>query len=278
MSFSRDLKNVFARTNNGVVQLIVVCSIVFVIANIIEALYPFSVYYWMGMPSGTQSFIHRPWTLFTYIFTHLRFWHILFNMLWLFWMGKLFSEYLGNVRFVATFILGGIAGGILFLVFAQLFPYYFGNQVLIGASAGVMAVVVGIATLLPDYSVHLVFLGPVRLKYIALISFVLSTLIDLSVNTGGKIAHAGGALYGLIYVSQYKRGTDLAKWITDLFGKRKIKVAYTRYKDVKKESKADTQKKIDTILDKISRSGYESLTREEKDFLFKMSNDKPNER
>jgi len=177
--------------------------------------------------------------------------------------------------------LGGISGGLLFLLTAWVFPMQFHYTFLLGASAGVMAVVIAIAVLVPDYMIHLMFLGGVKLKYLALASFILTSILDISQNTGGKIAHIGGALFGLLFMMQHKKGRDLTtpvvsflNWVVSLFsGNSKIKVTYRRKpsnEDYNSNQKAK-QQKIDAILDKISKAGYESLTKEEKDYLFKAS-------
>jgi len=163
----------------------------------------------------------------------------------------------------------------------MVFPLYFYNTFLLGASAGVMAVVIAIAILLPDYVIHLLFFGGVKLKYLALASFILTSILDISQNTGGKISHIGGALFGMIFMLQYKNGNDLTKpigvfldWISSVFnGKSKIKISYRRKAsdDDYNQNQRAKQAKVDAILDKISKSGYEALTKEEKDFLFKAS-------
>jgi len=181
-----------------------------------------------------------------------------------------------------VYLLGGFSGGILYLLFAAFAPQFFANTVLLGASAGVMAVVIAVGVLLPEYVIHLLFFGGVRLKYVALVSFILTSLLDLSQNTGGKISHIGGAVFGLLFTLQYKRGKDLTKpvtnfldWLSGVISGKKspIKVTYrkkTGNEDFNARMNA-RQQRTDHILDKISKSGYDSLTKEEKDFLFKES-------
>jgi membrane associated rhomboid family serine protease len=286
MSFTDDFKNVFNRSGSGLTRIILINAIVFVAVNLIDTLIRFngsgpSLTYWLAIPGDVPLAIAHPWTILTYMFLHEGLMHILFNMLWLYWIGKIFVEYAGSKRLVVVYLLGGLCGGILYLIVALISPLFFYNTFLLGASAGVMAVVIATAVLLPDYVIHLMFFGPVRLKYLALISFVLTTLLDFSQNTGGKIAHVGGALFGMAFMLQYKKGTDLTKpfinlieWIQSLLsGKPKFKVSYGKKvsdEDYNKNQKAK-QARIDEILDKISRSGYEALTKEEKDFLFKAS-------
>ncbi|MBI4930822.1 MAG: rhomboid family intramembrane serine protease [Bacteroidetes bacterium] len=286
MSFADDIKNVFSRSGSGLTRIILINVIVFLIVNIIDALIKFnggglSLTYWLAIPGNVSLALTHAWTCLTYMFLHEGLMHILFNMLWLFWIGKIFVEYLGSKRLVGVYLLGGLSGGILYLLMAVIAPLYFYNTFLLGASAGVMSVVIATAVLLPDYVIQLMFFGPVRLKYLALVSFILTSVLDISQNTGGKIAHIGGALFGVLFILQYKSGRDITKpvsvfldWMQSLFlGRTKIKVSYRRKpsdEDYNQNQRAK-QAKIDAILDKISKSGYEALTKEEKDFLFKAS-------
>jgi membrane associated rhomboid family serine protease len=282
VSFTKDFKNTLSGKNNELLQLIVINVIVFILANVGIAFInwsgssPLELLQWLAIPADIQVFGKHFWTLITYMFVHTDLWHIFFNMLWLYWIGSIFMEYLGGKRLLATYITGGLFGG-LFFITSSFIPGFYNNTYLLGASAGVMAVVISTAVLLPEYSVHLMFIGMVKLKYLALASFVLTTIIDLSQNTGGKIAHMGGALWGYIYMVQYKKGNDMSRWITVLFSKKnRMKVVHK--KKVSDEdynlSKAALQRRVDEILDKISRSGYASLSKEEKDILFKISNKK----
>ena len=238
---------------------------------------------WLAVPSSVKSLLYRPWTLITYSFYHENFLHILFNMLWLFFMGRLFTEYLGEKKLLPLYLVGGLCGSVLFIVFYNLFPLFSREvdiAVALGASASVLAVTVAIATLLPDYEVGL-FLPQwrVKLKYIAIALFVIDLLSITGNNAGGNIAHIGGAIFGFIYIKQLKKGRDLTGWLQRMIDritqkkKPSIKVVYR--KDSSDESyhnkKANNQEAIDKILDKISRSGYASLTNEEKEILFKAS-------
>ena len=289
MSVTDDLKNVFSGSGNGLMRIILINVVIFFIVNVVGELIRFtgnghSLIYWLALPGDTILALTHGWTFFTYMFLHEGLMHILFNMLWLYWLGKIFVEYVGSKRLVAVYLLGGISGGILFTLMSMIFPIYFSNTILLGASAGVMAVVVAIAILLPDYMIHLMFFGGVRLKYLALASFILTSVLDISQNTGGKIAHIGGALFGMIFMLQYKNGNDITKpvtafldWIVGLFSKRpKIKVSYSRKvnDDEYNLNQKAKQQRIDSILDKISKSGYDALTKDEKDFLFKASGKK----
>jgi hypothetical protein len=217
------------------------------------------------------------------MFLHENIWHILFNMLVLYFSGSIFLEYLGERRFSITYILGGLTGALLYIIAFNIFPVFspvLNVSTAIGASAAVMAILIAIATYIPHYAVHLLFLGPVKLKYIALFYIVIDLLSISSSNSGGHIAHLGGAIYGYLYIKSTQRGNDLALNLNKLFNKLlvwfkakpKMNTVYSSNK--KREtnvSKAD-QSRVDSILDKISKSGYESLSKEEKEFLFKSSN------
>ncbi len=217
----------------------------------------------------------RFWTPLTYMFMHAGIFHILFNMLWLYWFGQIFEEYLGNKRTIGLYLLGGFAGAVLFVASFNIFPFFTHvnaavGATVVGASASVMAVMVATATLLPDYTISLMFIGPVKLKWLVLFFIVIDFLGIVGPNAGGEIAHLGGGLIGFIYVKQLQKGHD---WITSLTGifkpKSKLKVVAKNNSGYSKGQ--PRQEEIDAILDKISRSGYDSLTRQEKEILFRAS-------
>ncbi|MBN1109116.1 MAG: rhomboid family intramembrane serine protease [Bacteroidales bacterium] len=241
----------------------------------------------LAIPASLKLLLVKPWTIITYMFTHKDIWHILFNMLWLYWFGKIFLEYLDQKKLVAVYLLGGICGAILFVLSFNIFPAFTEQldiSVAIGASASVMAVVMAIAVYVPNYSITLFLLGRIKIIYIALGIFVLTSVMDFSVNSGGKLAHMGGALFGYLYIVSMRKGRDPGKWINSIIDSistifrpaKKMKVTHkkpvTDY-DYNK-TKAERQAKINKILEKISRGGYDSLTREEKDFLFRESQNK----
>lgn len=241
---------------------------------------------WLAVPASLSSLVMKPWTLITYMFYHEEFFHILFNMLWLFWMGKIFVEYLGSKKLFSTYILGGICGAILYVAAYNFFPLFRESvpySFALGASAGVLAITVAAATLLPDYRIGILFLGPVALKYVALVTVLLDVISISGRNAGGHIAHLGGALFGYFYIIRLKQGSDIAKWFNDLVDKlatlfrrgSRMKVSYknTRRDEDFISGKKAMQDRTDEILDKISKSGYGSLSKEEKEFLFKSSKD-----
>ena len=240
-----------------------------------------------SVPASLTSLLARPWTLLTYMFTHKDIWHILFNMLWLYSFGRIFLEYLDGRKLVAVYLLGGISGALVYILSFNIFPAFAGvldESVAIGASASVMAVVIAISAYVPDYSVQLFLFGRIKIKYLALGIFVLTSVMDFSINSGGKLAHIGGALFGYFYTINLRHGKDMGKGfnsILDFFAtlfkpRKKLKVTHkkvaTEYEYNK--IKVEHQKMINTILDKISKGGYESLTKEEKETLFRESQKK----
>lgn len=279
-------------------QLIIINVVVFVVLGammVISEIGGFpsifeAIHKQFQIPARFAEYVSRPWTLLTYSFTHdLRgILHILFNMLTLYWFGKLFVEYLGSDKLIALYVLGGIAGAVFYLLSYNFIPYFVAQStadpiVMVGASASVNAIVVAAATLLPDYTFFMLFFGAVRIKYIAAIIVFLSFLGTVGSNAGGNLAHLGGALMGFIYIRQLQVGINWGGWITSvidatksLFRPRpKVKVTYRKEEAKGKKGAAITTKasqaEIDTILDKISDRGYESLSKEEKEKLFNAS-------
>ncbi len=234
-----------------------------------------------------MGLLTHPWTLITHMFAHEGIFHLVFNLLFLYWFGRIIQEFIGNRHLLPMYILGGLAGAFLMVLSYNIFPGLQSEIAYVralGASAGVMAIVVGAATLVPNYTVFLILLGPVRLKYIALVLVLLDIVGVAGLNGGGAIAHLGGALMGFIYIRQLQVGHDWAvpfdrmlSFFRNLFsGKPKgPRMVYKR--ETVSENKAANQgpkdqARIDAILDKINQSGYDSLTKEEKEFLFRYSN------
>lgn len=172
-----------------------------------------------SVPSSLHALLLRPWTIVTYMFTHKDILHILFNMLWLWWFGLIFLEYLDQKKLVSVYLLGGVAGAAVYILSFNIFPVFrdvTAESVAIGASASVMAIVIAIAAYVPDYTVTLFLLGRIKIKWIALAIFVLTSVMDFSVNSGGKLAHMGGALFGYLYTLNLRRGRDLGKGINKI--------------------------------------------------------------
>jgi membrane associated rhomboid family serine protease len=291
-----EFKNAFQRYNNAHVQLIIVNIVVFLALAVVMV---FSrafqvpdifdiIHDQLAIPAPIGSFLQKPWTIITYAFVHdlSGVFHILFNMLVFYWFGKLFVEYLGSDKLVALYVLGALAGGLAYLLVYNTIPFYVERigsfNGMVGASAAVYAIVVATATLIPDYTFFLLFLGPVRIKYIAGFYIIVSFLGSVGENAGGNVAHLGGALMGFVYLKQLQAGANWGSWVTatlDWFkglfaAKPKVKVTYRKqYSDAQRpKAKASiSQDEIDAILDKISDGGYESLTKEEKEKLFNAS-------
>jgi membrane associated rhomboid family serine protease len=295
-----EFKNAFQRSNHAHVQLIVINVAVFLVMGVVfvfskiggfEAIYQF-IDHQFTIPPQLGDYLTRPWTLFTYSFAHSLsdVFHILFNMLALYWFGRLFIEYLGSDKLVALYVLGGLAGGVLYLIMFNTIPYFIeasNFSGMVGASAAVYAIMVATAVLLPDYTFFLLFLGPVKIKYIVFFYIVVSFIGSVGPNAGGNIAHLGGAFMGYLFMKQLQAGVNWGGWITvtldwikSLFtSKPKVKVTYRKEASSvnKKGTKTSgglskiSQDEIDAILDKISDGGYESLSKEEKEKLFNAS-------
>ncbi len=280
----------FLKTGNALQRLLLVNVLLFLFIRItfavtslfnVPVLSFVDVSSWIAIPSNTSQLLLRPWSIITYMFYHWDFLHLLFNMLWLYWMGAIILEYLGAKKLFGIYIMGGIFGAVAYVVAFNTFPI-FANSVSVsfalGASASVLAITVAAATLLPDYPISLIFIGNVALKWIAVASVLLDVISISGNNAGGHIAHLGGALFGFIYIKSLSNGTNLTKWLEYLMdrlsGKRgKMSVAYTKKRsdeDFALHKKAK-QEQMDEILDKINKSGYGSLSQSEKDFLFRMS-------
>ncbi|HWV72801.1 MAG TPA: rhomboid family intramembrane serine protease [Pseudosphingobacterium sp.] len=220
----------------------------------------------LALPADLGALLYRPWTILTYMFTQQDFFHFLFNMLWLYWIGMIFLDFLNNRQLTFVYLAGGLTGGIIFLVLYQFIPAFQVQQaILIGSSGSVYAVVIATATLVPDYTIRMLFFGNVRLKYLAAAFIVLNILGLAGNNIGGNLAHLGGGLFGFLYIIQLRRGNDWSK----LFKARNKKLRVIKNKKGPKGKTPFTnQEYIDSILDKISQSGYNSLSKAEKEALF----------
>ena len=245
----------------------------------------FPILLYLQLPASPMALLSRPWTLFTYMFTHFEFLHILFNMLWLYWFGELFLQVFNERQLGGLYVLGGLAGALLFVVSYNLFPYFqevASFSFLMGASASVMAIVFAISFYRKEIEIHLLLFGRIKLIYLALFTFVIDLLAMTSDNAGGHIAHIGGALFGIWFASRYAQGKDLTAPINRLIdkcvnlGKRKPKMSVTYGGRSNKDWEYNARKQqqaanIDAILDKLKRSGYGSLSADEKKQLFDAS-------
>lgn len=227
----------------------------------------------LSVPPYLPSLLKKFWTPLTYMFLHRELFHFFFNMLWLYWMGRIFEDFLNPRQFTFVYIAGGLAGALFFVAAYNLLPAFSDSVAfagpLLGASASVMAIVAATATLLPDYALRLLFFGDVKLKYLA-IAYILLDIIGITgLNAGGSLAHLGGAFLGFIFIKQLQKGNDWSK----IFTRKKKKLKIIRNNNYGKgPGTVPDQEVIDNILDKISKSGYNSLTKKEKEQLFKASN------
>tara|TARA_R110002012_G_scaffold321191_3_gene548007 strand:- start:59026 stop:59895 length:870 start_codon:yes stop_codon:yes gene_type:complete len=285
-----DLKYQFSRLNIAE-KLIAINVLIFIVTRLISVLFGVSInamISWFELPENLMDFITQPWAIVSYAFLHGNFGHIFWNMIMLYFTGRIFMNLYGEKTFINVYFLGAILGGLIFLVSYNVFPALLNaNNALIGASAAVSAVLIFICTYTPNQEVRVIFFN-LKLWYIGAL-FVLIDLVQIgySANVGGRLAHLGGAFLGYYYARNLLQGKDIGTWFSrfleymgNYFKKDKKAPLKTVYRkptsNLKKEvnyEKETHQRKIDTILDKISKSGYESLSKSEKDFLFKAGKD-----
>lgn len=273
------------------IQLIIINAVVFfmlVVAAMIGKLFKLpsiDLIPYIGTTSDVHLLIKRPWTVFTYMIAHKDFLHILMNMLMLFWFGQLFLRYFSPKNLGSVYLLGGLAGAALYVLAFNTIPYYIdmNHPPMIGASASVMAIIFAAAFYKPDAEVSLFMLFRIKVVYIAIFMFVIDFISLDSNNSGGHVAHIGGAIVGYIFAKQYLKGKDITRWINRIIDrivnltkptdKKKMKVKYKkREADYDyNQRKNNATEEIDRILDKIKSSGYSSLNAEEKKRLFDAS-------
>lgn len=300
MSLTQDIRAAFTRRDNALNQLIIINVLVFAVLIILNAIlfiaqkrvvYLPPIMRQVALSSDPLVLLRHPWTLLTYAFVHsidspL---HILFNMLNLYWFGQLIREYLGDRRLVSLYVLGALAGAVVFLLSYNLLPVFQGQIgiPLIGASAAVTAIIVAAATKLPNYTFLMFLFGPVKIKWIAAVVVVVLSIAPIyGGNPGGGLSHLGGALLGFLYIKQLDAGRDLGwpvvkvgNWFSRLLQRGPaMKVTHRTATSSPGRSAASSAgpgtthpEEVDLILDKISRSGYESLSKEEKQKLFRAS-------
>jgi membrane associated rhomboid family serine protease len=300
MSIVQDIRDTFSRRDNALNQLIVLNVLVFGVVVLLFAIAFLSnqTKGWylvfmrqLQLSANLRTLAFHPWTILSYAFVHQSPFHILFNMLNLYYFGQIIREYLGDRRLISIYVLGALAGAVAFLLAYNLLPVLqpdaAAGQSVIGASAAVIAVVVAAATLLPNYTFMLFLFGPVKIKWIAAALVFISIAAINQGNTGGEITHIGGALLGFVFIKMINLGRDMGRPIEavlDWFGRvanPKSSMRVTHRQPVAAASRAGSakgnatpvadQEEIDLILDKISRSGYESLSKDEKQKLFRAS-------
>lgn len=319
MSIWNDIRNEFLK-GNAVTRLIMINVVVYITIHLIYVpiflIFKENQYYydfiaeWFYVPSNPMKLLTRPWTLFTYMFLHAGVWHIFFNMLLLYWFGRIANNLIASNKIVPIYLLGGLTGALLFIFSFNVFPVFDSfDPNLVGASASVMAIVLAAATLNPRGNIRLFLVGTVELQYVALFMVIIDILSIPATNPGGHFAHLGGAFMGWLFIHQLRRGRDFAEpihrigeWIKVPFGGRSPQPRKKRqpkmvYKKAHQASANETttaansygtfsrsfaqryrnmthEECVDAILDKIHLQGYESLSEEEKEFLDKMSKDK----
>ena len=289
-SFGGPIKGLFER--NSVLKWLTIINVglwlMVAFSNLFLWLYksqsPNFLVTWLSVPADLSVLVRRPWTVVTYMVLHERFWHLFIN-LWMLWFGgMIFTRFLSDRKLAWTYGLGGLTGAIFFVVAYNIFPVFETmkyTSVALGASASVLAIIVAAATYKPDYGLNLLFFGQLKFKWLAIVFVVIDLLSISAENPGGHIAHLGGAVFGFVYGLLLRNDFTLK----GLFAprKRNPKMEYTPYEEIHDEpevprsdeeynrQKAEKEHNIDVILDKIAKSGYGSLTQEEKEYLFKNS-------
>lgn len=248
---------------------------------------PTPILHYFEVPSDPTMLLYRPWTIITYMFGHYEIFHILFNMLWLYWFGQIFLMVLNARQMLALYLYGGIAGALLYILAYNTMPFFAGHQSwLIGASASVIAIVIATAMRHPNYTLNLLFFGPISLKWIAIVTIAIDLLSITGSNAGGHIAHIGGGIMGFMFAYMLNRGTDITvplnSAIDSVVNSLKRIKRPTQVKAKKQQTHGQTytsqqnaresdRNNLDEILDKIKKSGYSALTPEERKRLFDIS-------
>lgn len=289
MDIASDIKRTF-KEGSALTRLIYINIGVFLLLKVIAVFFylageAFPLYNWLSVPSFSGGLLRMPWTPVTYMFLHKGFLHLLMNVLGLYWFGQLFLYHFEGRKLISVYLLGGLAGAAFYFIAYNVFPVFSSSiGLLLGASASVFAIIVAVAFYDPERELHLFFIGRFPLKYVAAF-YVLLSIIGISAsNPGGNIAHLGGAFWGWFYIYQLRKGKDMGaglvdfiektgKWFSESFKKRSnMKVTYKqppRNDHEYKRQQNIQQDEINRILDKIGKSGYESLSKQEKELLFK---------
>lgn len=276
--------------NSTLVNLIYINIGVFLAAKLIGIvctlfnLNSFSALSYLHLTAQINLLLKQPWSVLTYMFLHTDFFHLFFNMICLYGFGKLFLNYFSQKQLVGLYLLGGLGAGICFIAAYNIFPYFenaVNKSFLLGASGSIMAIILAIALYIPNFEIQLLFIGKIKLKWIAMTMILISVFNTTSSNAGGEFAHIGGALIGIIYMYLYKKGKDIVSPINKLIDKittlckpkPKIKFSKQPKSDAfYNQQRKNDQQTLDTILDKVKKSGYSSLSDKEKKQLFDTSN------
>ena len=272
-----DFKLKFFKSDSALLPYIGINTIIFILVSLFSLISFLSgqqgfvsnlVNEYVAFPASKDLWLTHFYTVISYQFFHADFFHILFNMLWMYWMGRLFLDFLKPRQFHFVYIAGGIFGAIFFALIYNLLPAYkpFADvAILIGASASVMAIFTALTTLVPNYTLHLLLIGPIKIKYLLAV-YIFLDIIAIEKFDGGSLSHLGGAFLGFIYIKLLQNGTDLTK----IF-ERKPKLKVVRNQEPRKSTNTVNQREVDAVLDKISKSGYDKLSKEEKEILFRAS-------
>jgi membrane associated rhomboid family serine protease len=275
MSFIQNIKHELQKHNRLTILLVVNISIFFII-NISSGIFKSDfITLNMALPLNLNDFVFKFWTLFTYMFSHKDLGHVFYNMLLLYFSAQTFLNFLSEKKLVYVYIMSGLMGGITLLILSAIFPATFEYSILFGASAAVIGIVTSLAMYIPNLPVSLFGIIEMKYKYYALLIFAVSTIIDFNINTGGKISHFGGAFFGLLFGYMLKNGKDISELsFVKSTKKTTMKVVHSNPAAKAKEHSQSNQQTIDALLDKISKNGYENLSKAEKELLFKLSQKK----
>ncbi len=298
--FKTNRRILLGADNNALVLLFAINALVFVLINFIKIVYylsdiPLEFFYkqilnWFTLPASLDSLAIRPWTLFTYMFTHHSIWHVISSMLWLWCFGFILQDLTGNNKLIPIYLYGGFVGGVVFVLINNLFPVLERNiavtEPMLGAGAAVMAVAVATTMLAPDYRIFPLINGGIPLWVLTAIFVAIDFATLASANAGVGAGHLAGGAMGFLFIRQLRRGNDwgawmiqFVNWLDDLFSPEKKhknkspkdKLFYQADKKPFDKISNVTQKRLDAVLDKINQQGYQFLTDEEKDFLKRAS-------
>jgi membrane associated rhomboid family serine protease len=275
MNFFQKIASTFQQQGK-LAQLIIINVALFLTVNLADNLAHINLLPYLELPVGGTAFIPKFWTIFTYMFVDESFMQLLFNMILLYFSARMFFIIMGENKLVYVYVMSGLTGAALILILGLVVPGSFFNTTLSGASNSALGIIMVMAMYSPNFRINLWGLFEMPYKYFAMIIFVISTLIDFQYNMGGKISHIGGAAFGLAYGYFLKRGVDLFNF--QFLTKKKTKLKVVSYNksidDVYNENRTQSELRMNELLDKISKSGYDSLTKKEKDELFNLSQKK----
>ena len=276
MNLFKTIKN-----NNYLNNIIYINIMVFIIINFYYVLIflfktETKLIFYLGLSANLDLLLQKPWSILTYMFVHEDLLHLIINLCWLYFGGKIFINYLNSRDLLSTYIMGGLSGAAIYMISFNIFPVFEVvkmNSLAIGASASVLAVLFASATYTPNFPINIFFSKSIKLKHIAMLAIMIDILSIPEGNSGGHIAHIGGALYGFLYVYLKKYNINSNYLIDNILfflKRRNNQFIYSKKENDYEYNyrKKNEQKRIDSILDKVSQSGYDSLSKEEKDALF----------